>query len=308
MDYTIFYKEIYPDGKIDASIEYDLFFSAYDNCERTKEIFNKINSKRKIWFNFPHYQNGTINVPAPGELFEFASYKEDDYFIDFFSKNTIDFTSKICIDITGFLRPHLIYFIKYLYLQGVKKIDFLYTEPLFYKSAEETTFSGFIDEVRLIEGCSSSAFNPNTDNDLLIITAGYDDKLIAKVSQSKSKIKRKYYILGFPSLQPDFYQESILKIHQAKESIGEISSKHAPAFDPFVTAQVIEEIVSENSDFTNIYLSPLSTKPQTLGIALYYLWNYNTLPVNVIFPFSKHYFSKTAVGIKSTWKYSFELP
>ena len=178
----------------------------------------------------------------------------------------------------------------------------------FYKNAEETTFSGFIDEVRLIEGCAASYFNPNTDNDLLIITAGYDDKLIAKVSQAKSKIKRKYYILGFPSLQPDFYQESILKIHHAKESIGDISSKHAPAFDPFVTAQIIEEIISENSDHTNIYLSPLSTKPQTLGIALYYLFNCNTKPINIIFPFSQHYFPKTAIGIKSTWKYTFELP
>ena len=216
--------------------------------------------------------------------------------------------SKVCVDITGFIRPHLIFFTKYLHRIGIKKIDFLYSEPLHYSNAEDTTFSGFIDEVKLIEGCGSELILPNTDNDLLIISAGYDDKLIAKMSQYKSKIKKKYYLLGFPSLQPDMYQESILKIYQAKESIGKRIDKYAPAFDPFVTAQVISDIVEENPNHSNIYLSPLSTKPQTLGIIFYYLWNFETKPLSIIFPYSNIYNKKTAAGIKKTWKYTFELP
>jgi hypothetical protein len=104
------------------------------------------------------------------------------------------------------------------------------------------------------------------------------------------------------------YQESILKIYQAKESIGQRIDKFAPAFDPFVTAQVISDIITENPDHANIYLSPLSTKPQALGIALYYLWNFEKKPLNIIFPFSNKYFPKTASGIKKTWRYVFELP
>lgn len=305
IDFTIFYKTSYESGDVDSLEEYDFFFSAYDDCERTKVIFDKIKAKKKIWIDFPHYKNGTLSVP---DLYVCNSFKEDECFIDLFSQLTLLNNSKICIDITGFIRPHLIFFIAYLYRQDIKKIEFLYSEPHHYKNAEDTTFSGFIDEVKIIEGCSAVVNQANVDDDLLIIAAGYDDKLIAKVSQEKSKIKRKYYILGFPSLQADMYQESILKIHQAKESIGYRIDKFAPAFDPFVTAQTINEIVKSNPTHSNIYLSPLSTKPQTLGIALYYLWFYNTKSLNIIFPYSNTYLPKTATGIKKTWKYTFELP
>lgn len=307
MDYTIFYKSSFENGEVNGK-DYDLFFSSFDNCDRTKVVFSKIAATRKIWFLFPHYNLPAFATDETFDVFINSSHKEDDFFFDFFSKNTIDFKSKICVDITGFIRPHLIYFIKYLYLKGASKIDFLYTEPHYYINAEETTFSGFIDEVKIIEGCGSAFSDPNTENDLLITAAGYDDKLIAKVSQFKSKIKNKYHILGFPSLQPDMYQESVLKIYSAKESIGSIKSKFAPAHDPFVTAQTVDDIIKENPVFSNIYLCPLSTKPQTLGMAFYYLWNFNTMPISIIFPYSKHYSPKTAEGIKKTWKYTLELP
>jgi len=304
-DFTIFYKTSYENGDVDLLEEYDFFFSAYDDCERTKVIYDKVKAKKKIWIDFPHYKNGELSI---ADLYVCNSFKEDECFINLFNQITLLPTSKICIDITGFIRPHLIFFIASLYRKDIKKIEFLYSEPQHYKNAEDTTFSGFIDEVKIIEGCSAMVNQANVENDLLIIAAGYDDKLIAKVSQEKSKIKKKYYILGFPSLQADMYQESILKIYQAKESIGYRIDKFAPAFDPFVTAQTINEIVDENPSCSNIYLSPLSTKPQTLGIALYYLWYFKSKSLNIIFPYSNTYLPKTATGIKKTWKYTFELP
>jgi hypothetical protein len=284
---------------------YDYFFSGFDDCDRTKTIFSKINAKQKIWIEFPHYN---LKLSSVENVYKCSSYKEDEAFIKLIEQIKIDSNTKICIDITGFIRPHLVFFVTALYRLGLKKIDFLYSEPQHYKNAEETTFSGFIEDVRLIEGCTSLINNPNTDNDLLIITAGYDDKLIAKVSQYKSKIKNKYYILGFPSLQPDMYQESILKMYNAKDSIGKIISRFSPANDPFVTAQTIQDIIENSDSYSNIYLSPLSTKPQALGITLYYLWNFMDKPINIVFPFSKVYNVKTAIGIKKTWKYIFELP
>jgi hypothetical protein len=64
--------------------------------------------------------------------------------------------------------------------------------------------------------------------------------------------------------------------------------KFAPAFDLFVTAQIINEIIEENPSSTNIYLSPLSTKPQSVGMALFYITNYEKLPISIIFPYSWH--------------------
>ena len=305
IDFTIFYKNSYENGDVSPLSKYDFFFSAYDDCERTKVIFDKVQATQKIWIDFPHYRN--TSLPST-EVYRCVSMKEDECFIDLFDQIKLDPTSRICIDITGFIRPHLIFFIVYIHRIGLKNIDFLYSEPQHYKNAEDTTFSGFIDDVRIIEGCSAIVNLADVDNDLLIIAAGYDNKLIAKVSQEKSKIKKKYYIIGFPSLQADMYQESVLKIFEAKESIGHRIDKFAPAYDPFVTAQMINEIVSENPNHSNIYLSPLSTKPQTLGIALYYLWFFQKKSLNIIFPYSNVYLPKTAFGIKKTWRYTFELP
>lgn len=308
MDYTIFYKDSYDNGDLKDSPDYDIFLSAFDNCNRTKEIFNKVKSTQKKWFIFPQYK-GITELPTEN-AYSNQSLAESGYFEDFiqeFIDNDYK-VKKICIDITGFIRPHLIYLLKFLSRSNVSQVDLLYTEPVQYRDADETKFSGYIDGIQDVEGCSSINTNPNTDNDLLIICAGYDDNLIAKIAQDKGHCQRKYYILGFPSLQPDMYQESILKMENAKQSTGESKKiKYAPAFDPFVTAQIINEIIAENPNSTNIYLSPLSTKPQTVGIALFYIANYQELPISIIFPYSKTYTSKHAEGIKRTWKYTIEF-
>jgi len=312
MDYTIFYKEYFDNGDISNTPDYDLFLSSFDNCNRTLELFKRVKSTQKKWFIFPQYKhkkNEHQTLPAEN-VYHNQSLKESEFFESFirdFSDN--DYKScKICIDITGFIRPHLIYLLRYLSGSGVSQVDLLYTEPSKYENADETKFSGFIDSIQDVEGCSSINNNPNTDKDLLIICAGYDDNLIAKIAHDKKHCGQKYYILGFPSLQPDMYQESILKIENAKGSMGESKIfKFAPAYDPFVTAQIINEIVEDNPDATNIYLSPLSTKPQTVGMALFYINNYKTRPISIVFPYSNTYKAKHAEGIKRTWKYTIEF-
>lgn len=308
MDYSIFYKEEVSPNAIKDISAYDLFISSYDGCERTLKIFDEVKASKKVWLLFPHYSIDVSSITSDHEIYSDSNLKEDEFFLKFFETDFQAFEN-ICIDITGFIRPHLIYLLKFLSTLNISKVDLFYTEPNQYKNSDNTAFSGFIDEIRLVEACSAIDINSSTESDLLIISSGYDDNLIAKVCQAKRYCKKKYYILGFPSLQPDMYQESILKLHNAKESIGEnMEQKFAPACDPFITAQIIEEIISANPDATNIYLSPLSTKPQTIGIALYYIWNFKTKPVNIIFPFSKKYSSKNAVGVKKTWKYTFEFP
>ncbi len=294
--------------KFPNEICYDIFFSAFDDCDRTKFIYDNINSKNKKWIIYPNY-----NISKEIEnSFCYKSYEEDDEdFIDFIESLSIQENSNICIDITGFLRPHLIYFSLLLYKKyRVKKIDYIYTEPQYYIKAEDTTFSGAISESpRMIKGCGSSSSNTNFENDLLIINAGYDDKLISAVTKDKSKIFNKYLIVGFPSLQADMYQENILQISKSKDEIGAIKEKRvAPANDPFETANCLKEIINENNSSTNIYLSPLSTKPQTLGMMLYFIWYQNSKPLNIIFPFSDKYIPKTAIGINYIWIYTCQFP
>lgn len=307
IDFSFFYKKKYFEGGIPEDSNYDFFFSAYDDCERTKHLFAKIDSKVKFWILFPHYKiNETLD-----NCFVYPGFEEDnDEFIQFINSLGIDHSTKICIDITGYLRPHLIFFSMLLQRKGVSKIDYLYTEPKYYNNSEETKFSGLVSEKpRLVNGCGSLMSNPDFEKDLLIINAGYDDKLISAISSDKAKINNKVLIIGFPSLQPDMYQENILMINKAKDEIGKINEqRYAPANDPFVTANTIMEIVETNASSQNVYLSPLSTKPQTLGVLLYYVWFKNLKSLNIIFPFSNSYIPKTAIGINYTWIYTLEFP
>lgn len=311
MDYTIFYKTYYDNGNLSEMPMYDIFLSAYDNCDRTKNTFENIKANVKKWFIFPHYGYGDIDDKPSGDIiYTNEHYSESEFFLDFI--NYFDSgkfaESKICIDTTGFIRPHLIYLLNFLNHKKVVKLDLIYTEPVKYANADETKFSGYIDEIRDVHACSAINNNPCKDKDLLIVCAGYDDNLIEKISQNKKHCPNKYYIVGFPSLQPDMYQENMLKLHKVRESMGESRVlKFAPAFDPFVTAQVISDIIEENPDATNIYLCPLSTKPQTVAMALYYINHSQNMPLSIIFPHSKSYSSQHAVGVKRTWRYTLEL-
>lgn len=310
MDYTIYYKKNYQKTS-DIETEYDLFFSGFDKCERTKLVYEEVKANEKIWLVFPHYSDISIEEYKDLNYYFNSNFDEDLFFEGFIEKYAIDDTKKICIDITGFIRPHLVYFLKLLYIKGnIKKMDFLYSEPNQYENSENTTFTrDIVSEVADIRGCSAEFSNPNTENDILIVTSGYDDKLIQKVTQEYVKIKNKFFLIGFPSIQLDMYQESILKLEKILIENDDIFQKveYAPAIDPFVTAQMIQDIIEKQSKLGNIYLCPISTKPHTLGIALYYLTNYKDKPISIVFPYSKKYSTKTARGMKRVWKYTIEL-
>ena len=327
VDYTIFYKKkIYSIDEFARYKEWNLFISAYNDSERVNKIFNNVHSKEKHWLILPDYCYGPSEYPTDGEVFpniesenRNESECESDFIRDFFVKlnNNQNFSeNNLCIDITGFMRTHLIFLIRYLMNLGIKKFDAIYTDPISYSKKENTTFTiDNVYQVRQIAGCEG-IHSPNTSNDILIIGSGYDHKLIASVSESKAKAK-KIQVFGFPSLQPDMYQENILRAYKAEEAIGANGfmdpsrSYFAPANDPFITANVIQQIVKRENDLadiTNLYLSPLSTKAQTLGFVLYFLWECLDKPVSIIFPYCHQYTRESSKGVSKIWIYSVELP
>jgi hypothetical protein len=310
MDYSIYYSTQHANVTDESFTKYDLFFSGFDHCTRTMQVYEEIEATKKIWFIFPQYSDiKKEDYQKYTDCYSVDSFEEDTYFENLLNLYPVNENSKLCIDITGIIRPHLIFLIKLLYTKGIKKIDFLYTEPMHYERAENTSFTGITGSVEPVKWCNSENNEPNLENDLLVIATGYDDQLVQKVLQEKIRVKTKYHIVGFPSLQLDMYQESMLKLNHTRELVENNSYiEFAPAMDPFITAQVIHDIVEKNITATNIYLCPISTKPHTLGIALYYLMNYKEKPVSIIFPYSRKYNIKTAVGMKRIWKYTFELP
>jgi hypothetical protein len=314
MDFTIFYKSLIENDSEWAKLpEFDLFISTFDNSDRVKHNFSKVSARHKHWLLTPHHKIDEATEPKNGTKFKYNIFNDDDFIVRYFEEikpNLFDGIS-ICIDITGFIRPFLIFLIRYLHSKGYKSFHAIYTEPHQYLNSEDTEFSGFVDFVRPIPGCASIDLLPVSTDDVLIIAAGYDDKLISAVANDKKYCNMKYQIFGLPSLQPDMYQENVLKVFNARESLGnDVITLYSPAFDPFVTSQILKETIDAYllKKKVNFYLSPLSTKPQVLGFILYYLYEGHDKSINLIFPYSKYYSINTCKGHKKTWHYTLELP
>ena len=202
--------------------------------------------------------------------------------------------------------------IRYLQSKELLSFDIIYTEPVKYKKGEETQFSDNFYEVKQIVGMAGSHIS-RTKNDMLIIAAGYDHSRIIDVANKKKNAK-KVLLYGFPSTSPGMFQENVYRAFEAETSLGSECFKdmdmniYAPAYDPFVTAQIIKQYI-DTHDYDNLYLAPLSSKPHALGMALYFLWERGfEKSISIIYPMCKDYLSDNSEGIARIWKYSFILP
>jgi hypothetical protein len=315
IDYTIMYKgELPVESEWPQGLRWDVFISAYTAADRVRHVYDKVVAGSKHWLVFPEY--GFPPGKSPAGAFVGSAREEAEYVKAFWENSIGDVgTRTISIDITGFIRPYLIFLLRWLAERGVRRFDALYTEPDRYANREQTVFSDeVVTEVRQVAGFEGT-HNPDTSNDYLIIGAGYDDRLIAQVAEDK-KFCKKIQIFGLPSLRADMYQQNVLRAHRAEESVGRetgdpSSSYFAPANDPFVTASTLREIVSRVSSgkpITNLYLSPLATKPQVLGFAIYYLTERRNSATSLIFPFCEAYNQETTKGVSRIWRYTVEVP
>lgn len=314
VDYSSFYRRPIRIDRIQKELpHFDVLVSAFNSSDRVNTIFSDVQADRKIWHIHPEYSYSEIEQPIGWELVRPVS-KNETAQVDALMNTLGDLTGKsICVDITGFMRHVLIFLVAKLAQIGVREFTALYSEPMFYKKQEHTAFStttsGRVTSIRGISGTTHMQ-----GQDFLLIGVGYDHKLISEVAQNKDG-STIYPIFAFPSLSPDMYQQSAYRASQSGEAALEgkwvSNRKFAPANDPFTTAEVIEEIVQEidkRSPNANVYLSPLSTKVQTLGFVLY--WHYNGRSrgaVSMLMPECTTYARETSEGIKRLWTYTIEL-
>ncbi|MEG3146762.1 hypothetical protein U1839_19085 [Sphingomonas sp. RT2P30] len=318
-DYGLYLRqEIFGARGWQATDTYDLFLSAFNLGERIAEIYGHIGATEKIWLIHEEYGLSSAELPV-GEKFELTSSDEAIYckaLIDYLlASGKLDVArTRLCIDITGILRPHLMFITLYLKRLGVRVIDMLYAEPTHYALKEKTPFStGSILEVRPVRGFEGASSMRGGEN-FLVIGMGYDDRLLAAVAENKDKAE-KHQVFGLPSLRADMYQESVLRSRRAADELGDpdFSETHrsfAPANDPFGTASVLGEIIEQRlarNRGTSVMLCPLGTKAQALGFALYHIFEGDPLGARIIFPFSEGYSPKTGTDLARAWLYRVEL-
>jgi len=314
--YSILYKQELNTAANWHFSPWDVFISAFNSSDRVRDVYSKAPARHKFWMIHSEYGYAEQELPE-GNCYVSDDRSEAAYISGLVSHvegttgRSID-TLSICVDITGFMRPHLVFLPFYLKTKGVKKYDVLYSEPKYYAKKEQTVFSEGTIVVRQIEGFEGVNSTDQT-NDFLVVGSGYDHRLIKAVAENKDKAD-KVQIFGLPSLRADMYQENVMRAGRASDAIGanksfDRESFFAPANDPFITAEVVSEIVrlrKKLGPISNLYLSPLATKPQALGFALFYLSECIGTTTSILFPVSSKYARETSVGLQRVWQYTVE--
>jgi hypothetical protein len=180
------------------------------------------------------------------------------------------------------------FMMNYLRALGICRFDLAYTEPSQYQRKAETVFSSNVVEVRQINGYEG-IHSVDMKTDVLVVGVGYDHDLISHVIANKSRA-RTVQLLSLPSLSADMYQESLIRLHKVADAphrVPEEQLAYASANDPFITYIVLDEairkIAERQNGISNLYLSPLATKPQAVGFAMYYLNNLIGSAASIIF-------------------------
>lgn len=314
IDYTLFYRRSINIDRIPQETEhFDLFVSAFNPSDRITKVFDKICAERKVWLIQPEYQFTGIDLPQDFELVQPTSINEIDQINDLLNHIGSIEGLKICVDVTGFMRHTLLFLTAKLDFLGVRSFEAVYSEPMFYTRQEDTIFSTKTTGVtRPVSGMAGST---NTNGkDFLIIAVGYDHSLVSEVTNHKDN-SIVYPLFGFPSLSPDMYQQSAIRSAESGEVTLQTSwttnRRFAPANDPFSTARSISEIVADidkKDPLANIYLSPLSTKIQTLGFAIFWcLEGRKRGATTVLIPECSTYSRETSSGLKRLWTFTVEL-
>ncbi|RQU83850.1 hypothetical protein DF133_29795 [Burkholderia cenocepacia] len=314
IDYGIFYRRSIDVARIPSELpDFDIFVSAYNSSDRVGIVFNDVRAQRKFWLLHPEYQFSVLEEPNSGIKIKPAELGEV-HQVEVLLGEIGDVSGKsICLDITGFMRHVLAFLVAKLAHLGVREFTALYSEPVAYTDQENTVFStqtsGKVAPVRGMAGSNHSA-----GVDHLILGVGFDHKMMGQVLNHKDNMTV-YPVFAFPSLSPDMYQQSAIRSSDSGDAAIEnawiVNRKFAPANDPFSTAAVLSSVVKEIDRIgggANIYLTPLSTKVQTLGFALYWqLEGRLRQAVSVLLPECVTYSRETSRGLKRLWAYTVEL-
>lgn len=287
---------------------WDIFVSAFNDTERVQRTFDMVDARRKFWWLLPEYRYAAGDAVPSGAFTPSGSSEAELVDAGLITSGVVPGCGRVCIDITGFLPQHILYLLRRLPLIGAHEFDMIYTEPESYSERANTAFSlGDVDVVRQVAGFGG-LHSPDMANDVLVVGVGYDHNLIGRVVLDKESA-RLIQLQCFPSLSADMYNESLLRLDRLSiSSHGRVDEQlfFAAANDPFVTAAVLSgavKAVRRAQPLTNLYLSPLATKPQVLGFGLYYLKECMSTATSIIYPFSALHSRGSSTGIGRTWVY-----
>ena len=164
--------------------------SAYEETDRVLKPFSGIQAKAKQWFVQEEYDIPIQRCPRDAVLLD-AAY--DSPAIKFVMERIHDHKGlRLCIDATGFIRPHLLVLMRAIKEAGLRAFDVLYSDPIRYVRDENTDFTvGPVVEVRQVPGYEGVHNLSVGGSDILVIGAGYDVEQITRTCDDRL-YRRKY--------------------------------------------------------------------------------------------------------------------
>ena len=313
-DYLLYEKERHAPGDQVARGS-SIFVSSYNSSLRVGQVFRQSVASSSEWLILPEYLYNNDELPTDAPVHICAGEDEVDSLSRYVSGLTTRLQGRLTVDITGFLNQYVIVLLALLQRAGLSEVEFVYGEPARYRMKERTQFSDesavTVRQVAGFEGLHTS----DTGEDLLVLGMGYESRLAGEVANYKEDARKKL-LFGLPSLRPDMYQESLLCSERVAETIGADGSDpnhycFAPAHDPFVTASVLAETIAEHRSRhpeANVYLSPLATKAQALGFAIYYMKESRGTPTSILYPYCLKHMRSTSDGLAGIWTFLVDFP
>lgn len=211
----------------------------------------------------------------------------------------------ITLDITTFTKSLLLELLFYMntFLK-IHQLRFIYTVPKEYAHPEEGELSFGIKSCNVLPSFWGG-WSPIKD-DLLVIILGYEEmRAWSLINHFDANLN--WLFVTSPGSKPEWsersekYNERLLKEVQCIDNI--------PALDIEKTASVLDRhITKDTNDKYNVFISPMGTKPQTIGL-FHYITTHPDVPINVITTTPiEHNIPYYSWGIGNTFEFYMPLP
>ena len=184
---------------------------------------------------------------------------------------------------------------------SLSNTDIIYSTPENYTSIDDKSSSKGIGTIESVPGFVNCS--PLNQNILLIMLLGFEPARSTAIYHNYDPDET-HLILPYPPYKEEWEEKTYYENSRLIHEIGEERAHKMHSKDPSKFVQDFMSMI-ENNDLTleefNTYLSPLSTKPQTIG--LYYIWRENEKNVSLIHsePLEKNKLF-TSNGIQETWE------
>jgi hypothetical protein len=185
---------------------------------------------------------------------------------------------KITLDITTFTKSLLLELLFYLRtFLSLDKLRFVYTVPQKYAHPEEGPLSFGIKSLNVLSSFWGG-WSPIKD-DLLMVILGYEEmRAWSLINRFDANLNLLF--TTSPGSLDEWSEHSAIYNERLISELPPVDS--IPALDPIQTSEVLGKYVTD--DFCskyNVFISPMGTKPQIVGL-FYYILVHPETPVNII--------------------------